>query len=924
MVPQLVGRAAEITLIDAFLDTAGRHGDILVLTGPPGVGKSALLDVAAGTATRSGWTVLRASAVESETDLGLSVLNQLLLPLHERLDDLRPDLRNALAVALGRGHGPAVFRETLVTATLALLHALASDTAVLLVVDDLQWADRASAGILNAVAHRLDGARIGVLAAWRTGSGGFFDRGGLPRHEVPPLDERAAAHLVATRFPLLPTGTLRRLLAEAQGNPLALLELPALVDDISAVDNRVTAPHHHVSSRLQDAFAARVAAMPAPARRMLLMAALDGTGDLDVLLSAGDSPVTPFGPSDDDLVSVDAVGRRLVFRHPIVRSAVLATSTGAERQHAHRALAGALHEQPERRVRHLAAAATGPDEDVAADLEEAAQRALTQGDPAGAMSALLQAAELSPDPAVRVRRLGEVAYLGADLTGDLATASRALAEARHAATGQGLPLHAAVAAAFLLLNSDGDLQTAIRLVTDTITAQAPHRSGADPELAHAVYALFELNLSSVRPEHWQRFLGTVDMLRPPLPALLPMLVAINVDPPSAAVPVLPELMTAITALGRETEPGRIRLTFTAALLVDRMEHCRDIALRVIRQGRSGDAPASALPALLHLALHEFLTGRWAEAEALAEEGAELSARLGYRSVRWPFQTYRANLAAVRGDLDAVRELTDRIVSWAVPRGSNSLLLFSHYAQELAALGAGDFEEAYRHAVAITPAGQVAARPMLARWIVLDLVEAATRTGRHREAAAHVAAFQRARVAALSPRAALLTTAAAAVAATDEASALFERALAVPHARQWTFEYARVQLLYGEHLRRARAAVTARIHLGAALDTFERLGARPWAHRAGAELRATGMAARAGSSPAGSPARLTPQETEVVSLAAVGLTNGQIAQRLQLSRRTVGAHLYRAFAKLGVNSRAALGAALAARSDPAPASRSEPA
>jgi DNA-binding CsgD family transcriptional regulator len=706
---------------------------------------------------------------------------------------------------------------------------------------------------------------------------------------------------------------MRRLLAEARGNPLALLDLPALLDDSQAAQNLVGAPSRHVSSRLHEVFAGRVAAMPLPVQRILLMAALDGTGDLDVLMAAGEDP-TGYLERSDDLIGVDPSGRRIVFRHPIVRSAVLAGSTGAERQHAHRLLADALRGQPARRVWHLAAATTGPDEEVAASLEDAAHRARSQGDPAGAMSSLLRAAELTPDPHVRARRLGEAAYLGADLTGDLTTADHALVEGRRLAAEQGPSLQAAAATAILLLNGDGDLESAIRLLTATIITRARHLEGADEELISAVYTLLELNMSSVRPEHWQQFHRAVNSLGPQRPPLLRLLVAITVDPLRTAVPALPELAAAIDTLDEEAGPVRIRLILLAALAVDRMEDCRDVALRVIEQARVSDAPASALPALLHLAIHEFLAGRWVEAESLAREGADLSARLGYRFVLWPFQAYHANLAAVRGDVETVRELSDRIVGWATPRGSNSMLLLSHYAQQLAALGAGDFEEAYRHVVVISAPGTVPSHSILAHWVVLDLVEAAVRTGRHTAATEHVAAFQRAQVAALSTRAALLVTAAAAVAAVDGATELFEQALAIPHARLWTFEYARVQLLYGEHLRRARAAVSARIPLDAALRTFEHLGAQPWARRAGIELKATGAAIRDTSSPLGSTTGLTPQESEVVSLATSGLTNTQIAQRLQISRRTVSSHLYRAFAKLGVSSRAALGAAVAARSD----------
>jgi DNA-binding CsgD family transcriptional regulator len=263
---------------------------------------------------------------------------------------------------------------------------------------------------------------------------------------------------------------------------------------------------------------------------------------------------------------------------------------------------------------------------------------------------------------------------------------------------------------------------------------------------------------------------------------------------------------------------------------------------------------------------------------------------------------------VHGDHPACQEFADQVIRWAVPRGVHAPAGHARHALGLSATGRGDFQDAYRQSCAISPAGELASHVPVALWAALDLVEAATRTGREAEARAHVAAMRDAGMAAISPRLALLQYAAAAlIEHGDEARKLFERALAVPDATRWPFDYARVQLLYGEHLRRDRATAESRVRLAAALETFERLGAVPWASRAAGELRATGEAKPRARELGPDP--LTPQEREIATLAAAGLSNKQIAQRLFLSHKTVGNHLFRIFPKLGITSRAALRDAL---------------
>jgi DNA-binding CsgD family transcriptional regulator len=373
------------------------------------------------------------------------------------------------------------------------------------------------------------------------------------------------------------------------------------------------------------------------------------------------------------------------------------------------------------------------------------------------------------------------------------------------------------------------------------------------------------------------------------------------------------VLAAVEGLRHEADPSHIVRVAVAAFHVERLEGCRDALWRVVRDGRAGGAVASAINALLILAFDAYHAGRWDEARDLATEGLGLCDAHGYQLLAAPGRLCLALLAAARGDGDAVRNLTDALTGWGVPRGARKVVVYAGQARTLAALGRSDFEDAYQEAVAVSPPGVLEPDNGHAMWLTMDLVEAAVRTHRHREAAAHVRVMQEVGMAALAPRLALLAAGAAAIAApADRARGLFDAALALPEVERWPFDLARVRLAYGEHLRRARATNAAREHLTAAFATFHDLGARSWAARATTELRAAShhrSRGRPGGRRGTGRASLTAQELEVARLAASGMTNRQIADRLHLSRRTVDSHLYRVFPKLGVTARAALGDAL---------------
>ena len=916
MAAVLVGRSGELALVSAFVERARTGGEALLLFGEPGAGKTVLLDSAAEAADEAGTWVLRAAGVEFEADLTYSGLHQVLLPLLGEFRQLSAAHRDALNVALGYGEGPPPPRLLVSTATLTVLRLAAAARPVLMIVDDLPWLDRASAGVLAFVARRLADSRVGFLAASRPGQESFFERAGLAQHELGPLDEEAASGLVSSRFPELAPRVHQRVVAEAQGNPLALLELPAALSGGQRAAAEALPVVLPLSRRLQALFASRASALPAPTRWLLLLAVLDGSGDLRVLqAAAGQQRIEDLAPAEEaGLVRVDDRTGRLVFRHPLTRSAIVGLSTSGDRRRAHRALAAQLADQPERRAWHLGEAAIEPDEQIACLLEETAQRILRRADAVGAVSTLLRAAELSPARADRSRRLAQAAAVGAAFSLETDTVSKLLSNVGEASPESATYLLTAVGAAFVLLNGDGDVITAHRLLTQAIEDQARPDGISDTGVFEAVSGLFLMCRLGGRPELWMSFHAAISGFAPDVPKDLYLLSQTCADPVRTAAGVLSLVDAAIADLRSETDQLRILTISSTAHFTDRQPGCREALWRVVREGRRGSGVAALITALDHLGLDAWLAGQWDQAQELADEGLELSLARGYPLLTWSFRYRQALIAAACGAYDRAHTLTDEMLRWAAPRRIGQADLAAHHVGSVAALGRGDFEDAYQHATAISPAGVLASHVPLALWVLMDLVEAAVRTGRHTEAAAHVTAMRDAGIAAISPRLALLAAGSEAITAPDDlAPGLFEKALAVPGAGRFPFDLARVRLCYGERLRRARATTGSRAQLTAALEIFGRLGARPWAARAAGELRAAGRTHPRADLRERDP--LTPQEREIAMLAAAGMSNKEIGQRLFLSHRTVGAHLYQIFPKLGIRSRAALRDALAELPEP---------
>ena len=869
---------------------------------------------------RTGLACLRAAGVQFEADVSYSGLNQALLPLREDFGGLSSTHQEAISVALGFGSGAAPDRLVLSNAALALLQAAAVEKPVLVIVDDLPWVDRASATVFGFVARRLSGSGVTFLGAMRTGADSFFESFGLPKYELPPLDEKSATRLVSLRFPRLANQVRRRVLDAAQGNPLALLELPRALRLSQRMALESLPAVLPLSQRLQSLFVSRVRSLPDATQRLLLLATLYGTGDLGVLYAAaremsGEADLEDLAPAElDQLVHLDEGTRRLVFRHPLISSAVFEASTSGRRRAAHGALAQVLTSEAERRAWHLGEAALEPDEQVAVLLEQAAHRVMRRGDAVGAIAALTRAADLSPLGQDRARRLAEAAYIGTDAAGALRSASELLEGARQADPDRGRSLHSAAAAVQLLLNGDGDVPTAHRVLVGAIEEVTHHYDASNVALIDALHLLLLLCFYGSEAELWVPFDRALARLRPEAPPLLSVTGQTFGDPARTGSATLEQLGLILDAVRDETDPARIVRIGTASLYPDRLDALREPSWRVVRQGRDGGPARRHLGGLMHLCLDSYHAGRWDEVAQLADEGLELCDTSGYTFFAWYFHYNRGIVAASRGDADTAHALADRITEWATPRGVRSALDYAHHIRAVADIANGDFEAAFHHASAVSPAGSLAAYRPQALWLIFDLVESAVRTNRRVEAIDHVRALREADVDAFSPRLALLAGGCAALAAEDDdtAARLFEKTLSVPGVDRWPFDMARVRLAHGERLRRARATTAAKDNLLAALRTFEQTGSRAWEERAMKELRAAGWNVSDSDDRRGQ--ELTPQEREIAQLAASGLTNKQIAGQLFISHRTVGAHLYQTYPKLGITSRAALRDALTAREE----------
>ncbi|MGW1157930.1 AAA family ATPase [Streptomyces sp. NPDC002519] len=906
-----MGRAEELVLLASVLSGVRESGAALLLRGDAGVGKTALLQWAEDYAREAGTRVIRAEGAEQESELAFATLHQALYPLLDHMERLPPAQQAALNRAFGALDDEAPDRFAISAAALALLRFASRPHPLLVIVDDTHWIDASSAQVLGFVQRRIAALPVVLLTAARVGWGKPMDLTGVQAVDVAPLPPLEAAALLAREHPHLAIPTAERLLAEAAGNPLALVELPTRLDERQQRGIAPLPSALPLSDRLEDVFAGRVRALPEPARYGLLLAALagSGAGGLRTVRAAaqgweGWSEQALQAAVGSGLVSIDFTREAIAFRHPLVRSAVVHVTPPVVRRAGHRALAEVLADQPERQAWHLADAAAGPVEAAAVALEHAADRALGRGGPAEAAAALSRAADLSPTAEGRARRLVEAAFV-AVIGGQMELAEGLLETCEREALPAD-PLRRATAAAYLMFFRDGDLE-GVRRTLPPLLDEAYGGEQSEPVLDDALYVLMRACVYLGQADLWEPVIGVLDKGSPHARIGFDAIA----DPARTAYTVADRLRATVADLPSGLPAWQARWLTLASIHLDFYSEFAEVWVGLT--SRSSHAIQQVVTALALYPM--FLEGRWDEVEAMAEEAVERARGHGDQFHVGLMSYYLALVATGRGDEERLTVLNARIADWARPQRLNAVLGMVEETNARAALSRGAYEEAYAHASSVTPPGVLPPFFFIFHRVFLDVVEACMRTGRVDEARAHVAAGRQARMDVISPHYAFILAGAAATAAGDEeADQLFQDALSLADRDRWPFEKARIQLNYGEWLRRRHDRRRARQLLNRALSTFRRLGAEPWARRAAEELRAAGAAAPAMALAEGASA-LTAQELRIAELAAQGKTNKDIGLLLHLSPRTVGAHLYKIYPKLGISSRTALRDALAGGSPP---------
>ncbi|WP_405655336.1 AAA family ATPase [Streptomyces sp. NBC_00019] len=909
----MVGRESEQEVLSAFVAASG--GQALVLRGDAGVGKSALLDHVVELAKAEKHQVIRAAGVEAESELPFAGLHQFLYPLLTYIDQLDDAHRGVFDVVFGRGEGTPPSVMTLGIAVLDLFSLAASQQPLLLVLDDGQWLDTASTEVCGFVGRRLTGSSVKLVVGLRSEVPSGFDTAALPELSVTTLPEKVSEHLLDLRHPGLDPQSRRLVLDEAQGNPLALLELPSYVRGGQAgrsPENLFGYTGIPLPQRLQHVYDARFQSLGEAVRAELLRGALDGVGSGT---AADRTRGTRYRIRDADeaaacgLLDVDPVSGDFVFRHPLVRSTVVQTATPNERRAAHAALAQVHRDDVERRATHLAASTVDPDEEVAAALEAAAESATRRGGAVAAVAWLTRAAELSESREERSRRLSNAAHIAGhsgrlDQARQLARSDTGADSNNSQASGVVSGYVASLAAA----REDGDMRSAQRQLLAAIESMRADGVREPSEtLTRLVDLLLAVTLYAGDEDAWERTHELLDSLGDLVPSRSRIYQDAWSDVVRRGAGVRERVEHAYAGL-RDLEPWDVAMLAFAAYHVDTLSQYRSHLERAVDREAETGALTNAMSMLHMIMMDQISVGEWDEAERTGQRCLELATTHRHTLYVYLSQAQLGLVAALRGQVDRARELQATVDAWARPRGLGLLTQMTDAIGTTAALTEGDYEAAYLHAIGITPPGIFTPCAQQAPRTLLDLVEAALHTGRTEQARTHALAAQQAGLPDVSPRLALITYGALAMTTTDpaEADQLYHQAETHPAAAHFPYEHARIRLAHGIRQRHTQGRKAARPSLTLAAETFERLGATAWAERARAELRAAGASTLTSSAHL---AALTWQERRIADLAASGLTNKEIGERMHLSPRTVSSHLYRVFPKLGITSRAALRDAL---------------
>ena len=903
----IVSRAAELGRLDELLGSlrAG-HGRALVVHGDPGIGKTTLLDALAA---RCGddVVVLRARGVETEAELAFAALSDLLAPIAGAIGRLPAAQSAALAAALALGPPAPGDRLAVCVAALGLLRAVATERPVIAIIDDLQWLDAASRECVLYVARRAGGALALALAA-RDPWDPALERSGLPGLAIGPLQAEASHELLRRVAPDLASAAASALMEAAAGNPLALVELPAILTADQRSGSVELALPVLPGSRLHGSFAARLDELEPPAQRALLVAAAHAGDDLPVISAAcGEAGTDVVQLAEAETRGLVRLGDgRVTFAHPLVRAAAYHAADPAERRRAHAALAAVLG--GERRVWHLAAATVGSDETVAAELERAGGDAAARRGFAAAAAALERAARLSPKPEAAARRL-LAAGQAAAAAGARERAQALLGEATSATRDAVLRARAQQLRGRIMVWSGSPVEA-----TRLLVAEAERCSRHDPALAATMLA-DAANACTVTNSHRRS-----EALACRAAALLG-----DDGEPEARGPVLAMLGWALVLRGK-APLGRpvlqraerlaagldplgphwpwLHLLLLARIPLGELEDARDASAAVCERAREAGALATLGGTLVAASEVAFRLGDWDAAADAADEAIRVARDTGQHAWHGYGLTLAARIAGARGDEREGRAAGEAALTVAGAAAMRSGHRFGHGALGFVALSNGRVDEAIAELETVERIveGSGLGDPTLVPWAP-DLIEAYVRAGRSADARRVLGPLER-QAAASETAFALAVTARCRCMLDDDFDTPFADAMAIDARRPLPFERARAQLAYGRRLHRARRRADAREHLRSALAGFERLGAAPWAAQARNELRAAGARRRTGRDGA-----LTPQEQRVAAAVRRGASNREIAAELFLAPKTIEFHLHQIYRKLDVHSRSQLVATL---------------
>jgi DNA-binding CsgD family transcriptional regulator len=902
----LRGRRDECGALDRLLDQAraGRSG-VLVLHGEAGVGKTALLHHTIGSAAPM--LVLRAAGVESEMGLAFAALHQLCAPLLDHLGGLPAPQRDALAITFALREGAVPDRFLVALATLSLLSEAADARPLLCVIDDAQWLDRASAQALAFVARRLLAESVVLLFAARTPNDQFA---GLPELAIEGLRDADARALLASVIPgRLDDTVADELLAEMGGNPLALLELPRGVSAAQLAGGFGLPGALSLQGRIEESFVARLGGLPDDTQRLLLVAAAEPTGDPALLWrAAGRLGITRPALEPAESAGLIDVGARFRFRHPLVRSAVYRAASPSEQRRVHEALADSTDAQvdPDRRAWHRARAVSGPDEEVAAELERSAARAQSRGGMSAAAAFLERAASLTQEPLRHAKRSLAAAHAKYE-AGSLEDAFALLAMVEAGAVDQHLRARMRLVYAEIAFASRRNSDA-----TELLLKAARDLEVVDPMLARATY--LEAMNAAYFAGRLARGAGIGGVSRaalaapppadPPRPrdVLLHALAIRSTEGYAAGAPLLKEALGTFLS-DMSLQPGEARRLVMASWAAGDLwddETWALLSARHVELVREAGA-LTAIPIVLdpRAAFHA-MSGDLPAAASLVFEMQAAAEATGI-----PTHPYGAlSLAALRGRHTELSELESTLRD-AVSRGEGAVLAYAPFARATLHNGLAQYDAALD---AARQAGQRADDLGAQTWAVPELIEAAVRCGQPQLAGPALERLVETTRASGTDWALGTEARSVALLSDDQtAESLYREAIERLQRTCMRVDLARAHLLYGEWLRCERRRLEAREQLHTAFEMFTSMGTEAFAGRAERELLATGERVRRRS--VETREELTAQEAQVARLARDGQSNAEIGARLFISQHTVAYHLRKVFSKLDVSSRNQLSEAL---------------